>query len=52
MKLSKLATKAVKAVKRNPELVLAIGGLLAPKLIAKAAPVIVAMGAPREGSDR
>lgn len=48
MNIGKLASKAVKAVKRNPELVLAIGGLLAPKLIAKAAPVIVALGAPKE----
>lgn len=48
MNLKKLARSAVATVKRNPGAVLAVAGLVAPKLtgklVAKVAPVIVAVG--------
>ena len=48
MNIGKLFGKAVNAVKRNPQIALAIVGLFAPKLVAKAAPVIVAAITPKD----
>jgi len=43
MNIGKLLKSVVKAAKANPEIALAAAGLIAPKLVAKAAPVIVAV---------
>lgn len=43
MNLGKILKSAVRTVKQNPEIALAAAGLIAPKLMAKAAPVIVAV---------
>lgn len=40
--LSRAATGAVKKAKENPELALVVVGLVAPKAVAKAAPIIIA----------
>jgi hypothetical protein len=42
MNIGKLLKSAVRAVKKNPEVALIVVGLVAPKLAAKAAPIIVA----------
>jgi hypothetical protein len=41
LNLGSLLGKAVKAVKKNPEIALVVAGVIAPKLVAKAAPIIV-----------
>lgn len=47
MNIGKLLGKVVTAAKSNPEIALAVVGLAAPKLVAKAAPVIVAVTSKR-----
>lgn len=47
--IGKLLGKGVAAVKRNPQLALAVAGLLAPKLVAKAAPVLVTVLTKQDG---
>lgn len=42
MNLSKILKSAVKKAKENPELALVLLGLVAPKVAAKAAPIIMA----------
>lgn len=41
--LGKLLSKVVSFAKQNPEIVLAAAGAVSPKLVRKAAPVIVAV---------
>jgi hypothetical protein len=42
MTLKKLLKSAVRVVKANPGIALAVVGLASPKLVAKAAPIIIA----------
>ncbi len=42
LNLAKIARTVVRAAKKNPEVVLAVAGLIAPGLVRKAAPIIVA----------
>lgn len=42
MNLGKILKGAVRVVKQNPEIALAVAGLVSPKLVMKVAPVIVA----------
>lgn len=44
MNLGKLIKSAANVAKRNPEVALMIVGAVSPKLVAKAAPIIVALG--------
>jgi hypothetical protein len=48
MNLKKLLKSAVRAVKANPEIALAVVGLASPKLVAKVAPVIMAAVSKKE----
>lgn len=41
MKIGKLLSKVVSFAKQNPEIVLAAAGAVSPKLVRKAAPMIV-----------
>lgn len=43
MRIGKLLSKVVSLAKQNPEIVLAAAGAVSPKLVRKAAPVIVAV---------
>jgi len=42
MNLGNILRGAVRAAKQNPEIALAVAGLVSPKLVTKIAPVIVA----------
>lgn len=48
LNIGKLLKGAVRAVKKNPEIALAVAGIVAPKLVAKAAPIIVKAKVARE----
>ena len=47
MNLGKLLSSVVKKAKDNPELALIVVGLVAPKVAAKAAPIVIAATKPK-----
>ncbi len=48
MNLGKLLKSVVRAAKKNPEIALAVTGIVAPGLVRKAAPVIVALATKKD----